>query len=267
MALTDLLPLRIVSLQPSATVMLKSLGALDRLVACTKYCVDVCPEIAGQTIVADSWTAQSEQILAAKPDLVIASVPYQLEAVGEILKAGIPFLGLAPHSLADIYKDFAMIARVVGEEQRGADEIQAMQEEIEKVRAKNAALNKRPNVYCEEWGKPMIHSQRWVAELVDAAGGKFVGAPGAHTEPTEIAKADPDVMIMAWCGAGDRVPLARVIEQRRWSGLQAVRERRIYCLPDEFLNTPAPTLIEGLHALAGAIHPESFRAHPRVRRI
>src|SRR5207245_2506296 len=103
-----------------------------------------------QTIVADSWTAQSEQILAAKPDLVIASVPYQLEAVGEILKAGIPLLGLAPHSLADIYKDFAMIARVVGEEQRGAGEIQAMQEEIEKVRAKNAALNKRPNVYCEE---------------------------------------------------------------------------------------------------------------------
>ena len=113
----------------------------------------------------------------------------------------------------------------------------------------------------------MIHSQRWVAELVEAAGGKFVGAPGAHTEPSEIAKADPDVMIMAWCGAGDRVPLAKVIEQRRWSGLQAVRERRVYCLPDEFLNTPAPTLIEGLHALAGAIHPESFLAHPRVRRI
>jgi len=267
MALDDLLPRRIVSLQPSATVMLKSLGALDRLVACTKYCVDVCPEIAGQTIVADSWTAQSEQILAARPDLVIASVPYQLDAVGEILKAGIPFLGLAPHSLADIYKDFAMIARVVGEEQRGADAIQSMQSEIGKVRAKNTALNKRPKVYCEEWGKPMIHSQRWVAELVEAAGGEFVGTAGAHTEPIEIASADPDVMIMAWCGAGDRVPLAKVVEQRGWSGLQAVRERRVYCLPDEFLNTPAPTLIEGLHALAGAIHPESFPAHPRVRRI
>src|SRR5712671_4367074 len=132
----ELLPRRIVSLQPSATVMLKSLGALDRLVACTKYCVDVCPEVAGQALVADSWTAQSAQILAAKPDLVIASVPYQLEAVGEILKAGIPFLGLAPHSLADIYKDFAMIARVVGEERRGSAAIEAMQIGIESVRAK-----------------------------------------------------------------------------------------------------------------------------------
>src|SRR3954464_9179949 len=134
MAHRDLLPRRIVSLQPSATVMLKSLGALDRLVACTKYCVDVCPEVGKQTIVADSWTAQSKQIMAAEPDLVIASVPYQLEAVGEILKSGVPFLGLAPHSLADIYKDFAMIARVVGEEQRGAEAIRQMQAEIEEVR-------------------------------------------------------------------------------------------------------------------------------------
>ena len=263
----DFLPRRIVSLQPSATVMLRSLGALDRLVACTKYCVDVCPEAAGQAIVADSWTAQSAQILAAEPDLVIASVPYQLEAVGQILKAGIPFLGLAPHSLLDIYKDFAMIARVVGEPERGDDAIKAMQEEIDLVRKKSASLKNRPKVYCEEWGKPMIHSQQWVAELVDAAGGEFLGEPGTHTDAKTISRMEPDVVIMAWCGAGDRVPLARVVEQRGWSDLKSVRSGRVFCLPDEFLNTPAPTLIEGLHALAGAVHPEAFAAHPRVKQI
>jgi iron complex transport system substrate-binding protein len=263
---SELLPRRIVSLQPSATVMLKSLDALDRLVACTKYCVDVCPEVAGQALVADSWTAQSAQILAAKPDLVIASVPYQLEAVGEILKAGIPFLGLAPHSLADIYKDFAMIARVVGEERRGSAAIAAMQLDIEAVRAKSAPL-KKLRAYCEEWGKPMIHSQAWVAELIEAAGGTFVGIPAQHTDAATVAAADPDVVVMAWCGAGDRVPLAKVIEQRGWSELQAVKEKRVYCLPDEFLNTPAPTLVEGLHALAGAIHPQAFTRHPRVKQI
>src|SRR4051812_46333152 len=136
MARAEFLPHRIVSLQPSATVMLKSLGALERLVACTKYCVDVCPEVVGQAIVADSWTAQSAQILAAQPDLVIASVPYQLEAVAEILKTGVPFLGLAPHSLGDVYKDLAMIARLVGEEQRGSEAIAQMQQEIEAVRAR-----------------------------------------------------------------------------------------------------------------------------------
>ncbi len=101
---TDYIPRRVVSLQPSATVTLERLGLLDRVVACTKWCAEASAEVARQkhAIVADSWTAKSAEILAARPDLVIASVPYQAEAVGEILKAGIMFLGLAPHSLHDI---------------------------------------------------------------------------------------------------------------------------------------------------------------------
>src|SRR6476469_4730541 len=95
------IPQRVVSLQPSVTVTLRDLGVLDRLVACTKYCVDVCPEVreTGCIIVEDSWSAKAEQIMEAKPDLVIASVPYRLESVAEILKSGLPFLGLAPRSL------------------------------------------------------------------------------------------------------------------------------------------------------------------------
>src|SRR5580704_5776880 len=104
--------LRIACLQPSATVILANLGALDCVVACTKYCAEVVPELdtAKLTIVADSWTAKATEILAAKPDLVIASVPYQEAAVAEIMKAGVRFLGLAPHTLNDIYVDIAMIA-------------------------------------------------------------------------------------------------------------------------------------------------------------
>src|SRR5579871_2768757 len=92
---------RVVSLQPSATVILAAIGRLDRLVACTKYCADVCPEVAARniTMVHDSWTADSEQIVNAHPDLVIAAVPYQEKAVAEILKAGARFLGLAPKTL------------------------------------------------------------------------------------------------------------------------------------------------------------------------
>ncbi len=103
-----------VCLQPSATVILAALGQLDRVVACTRYCADVCPEVkdGGRSIIADSWTAQSRQILAARPDLVIAAVPYQEKAVVEILKAGVRFLGLAPKTLADIYTDIATIAGV-----------------------------------------------------------------------------------------------------------------------------------------------------------
>jgi iron complex transport system substrate-binding protein len=269
----NLIPQRIVSLQPSVTVTLRDLGLLDRLVACTKYCVDVCPQMreTGCIIVEDSWSAKAEQIMAAKPDLVIASVPYRLESVGEILKSGVPFLGLAPKSLDEIYKDIMMISHVMGLEARdehrpGAAIVARMEREVQAMWQKTMGAE-RPLVYCEEWGKPLILSQTWVAELVEAAGGRFFGHPGKQVTEQEVAAADPDVIVAAWCGAGDRVPLEKIIPKRGWEQTKAAKNGRVYCINDEFLNTPASTLIHGLHALAAAIHPEMFAAPTGLRSI
>ena len=43
-----------------------------------------------------------------------------------------------------------------------------------------------------------------------------------------------------------------------WAEMNAAQNSRIYCIRDEFLNTPAPTLTQGLRAWAFAIHPELF---------
>jgi iron complex transport system substrate-binding protein len=261
-------PRRIACLQPSATVILDCLGELDRVVACTKYCADVVSEVrqSKRLIVADSWTSKADEILAAKPDLVIAAVPYQEAAVAEILKAGVRFLGLAPRTLADIYTDIAMIAAVVGASNRAALVISDMQDAIEDVRRRAISLP-RKRVFCEEWGKPVIASQRWVAELVDAASGEFMGDPGKQVPAEFVLERDPEVIIAAWCGAGNRVPLARIVRDRKWDGTSAARNSQIYCISDELLNTPAPTLIQGLRALAAAIHPEAFAPAPGLRSI
>lgn len=261
-------PRRIVSLQPSATVILDSIGELDRIVACTRYCTDVVPGVAdgSRIIVADSWTASTEQIAAARPDLVIASVPYQEKAVSEILRAGVPFLGLAPKVLADIYTDIAMIAGIVGASARGEEIIAEMQQAINAIRSRTREM-RRPRVFCEEWGKPLIVSQNWVAELVEAAGGKTMGNPGARIAPEEVRLLDPEVVIAAWCGAGDRVPLEKIIAQRGWQQTTAAITGRVFCIRDEFLNTPAPTLLQGLDALAYALHPEIFPSTKGIRQI
>lgn len=257
--LPDYTPRRIVSLQPSATVTLRALGKLDLLVACTKYCAELCPEVRERdiAIVADSWTAHSDQIRDTNADFVIASVPYQEKAVIEILKAGIPFLALAPKRLAEIYSDIAIIARIVNAQVAAERVILHMQDEIDTVRQRTKYLPK-PRVFCEEWGKPLITSQRWVAELVEAAGGEFVGSPGSKVSFEEIQACKPEVAIAAWCGARDRVPLEKIIRTRNWENILAVRNQRVYCIRDEFLNTPAPTLVRGLYALAAAIHPQHF---------
>jgi iron complex transport system substrate-binding protein len=264
----DYTPRRVASLQPSATVTLRDLSLLNRLVACTKYCVDVCPEVAdvSRVIISDSWTAESQQILAAHPDLVLASVPYQLEAVSEILKSGVRFLGLAPRTLADIYADISAIAGVMNVWERGQGVLSTMQAAIAAVRER-AANAPRPRVFCEEWGNPIIASQPWVAELVEAAGGEFVGSPGRTITAGEVAAAQPDVMLAAWCGAGDRVPLEKIVDQRGWRNVPAVSAARVFCINDALLNTPATSLIGGLHAIAWALHPDLFQKPAGMRQI
>jgi len=265
-------PRRIACLQPSATVILASVGELHRVVACTKYCVDVVPQLEtdphnrSPLIIADSWTSKAHEILAARPDLVIASVPYQQEAVVEILKAGISFLGLAPRTLDDIYTDIALISSSVNASERGERVINEMQAAIEEVRSQTASLP-RKRVFAEEWGKPVIASQPWVAELVNAAGGDFLGEAGKQCSAEQVARLDPEVIIAAWCGAGDRVPLAKIVAERSWSETTAARTAQVYCISDELLNTPAPTLVVGLRALAGAIHPAEFGAQQGLRPI
>ena len=79
--------MRIASLQPSITLTLAALDKLDHLCACTKYCIDAQPALAARNlkILHDSWTANTDEILAAAPDLVIASVPYRMESLAAIL--------------------------------------------------------------------------------------------------------------------------------------------------------------------------------------
>jgi iron complex transport system substrate-binding protein len=84
----------------------------------------------------------------------------------------------------------------------------------------------------------------------------FLGAPSRQVASEEILRLDPEVIIAAWCGAGDRVPLEKIISSRGWQATVAATNGRVYCIRDEYLNTPAPTLLQGLDALLYAIHPE-----------
>jgi iron complex transport system substrate-binding protein len=260
--------MRIVSLQPSVTLTIAALDRLDTLCGLTKYCIEAMPELAslGMPVLHDSWTANAAEIVACQPDLVIASVPYRMESLAAILKSGLPVLALAPHSLADIFKDIRLLAALTFATGAGENLIATCEAELAATRAVSDALS-HPTVYCEEWGKPLIRSQHWVAELVAAAGGEYLGDPGFHTTAEEVAATDPDALVFAWCGAGDRVPLSRVIEQRNWHHLRAVRNGNVFCVPDEFFNTPAHTLMEGLRCLAGALQPDYFPAHPRLVRL
>ena len=69
--------LRVAALQPSVSLTLDHLGCLDSLVACTRYCLQAVPSLRERDlkVIADSWSSNTEEILSASPDLVLASFP------------------------------------------------------------------------------------------------------------------------------------------------------------------------------------------------
>ncbi len=259
---------RIVSLQPSITLTLAELGALDQVVACTKYCADVSEEVRDRKvpIVHDSWSADAEEITRWKPDLVIASVPYRMESFAEILKASVPVLCLAPHDIRDVRSDILLLGDIVGKSERAWELNEEFGTEMQAITLQcGNATGER--VYCEEWGKPLIQSQLWVSQLIQSAGGKMIGTPGATVTADEIRQQNPDVILAAWCGAGDRVPLEKIIRERQWSDTRAAKTGRVFCINDELLNTPAHCLIGGLKAIAWALHPDKFEKPVGIRQI
>ena len=251
---------RIVSLAPSATRTLWELGAGDHLAGVTRWCKDVVPAeaIEGLPVVGDCWDLDAGAVARLQPDLVIGSVPYRAEAVEGILKQGLRFLAKSPRTLEDIYGDIRLLAQVVGKTSEGEKLVQKMQSQIAAARDRTARMGKRPRVYCEVWPNPLRSAERWVEELVEAAGGEFVPCPaGRQVSPEEVIRADPEIIVLAWAATGNRARVDVVSNRPGWKKLSAVLNNRIHVVRDETLNTPAPILLEGLQTLAALIHPAS----------
>jgi len=259
--------MRIVSLAPNVTSILVELGASDALAGITRWCKDVLSEeqfqrLAGIPQFDDCWNADPAAVAALSPDLAIGSVPYRAQVVDGLIAQGLRFLATYPRRLADIYADIRLLGRIVDLTTKSEELIGRMQNEIDAIRTRLAQAGvdgRQPRVYCEEWSNPLQNSQVWVAELVAACGGEFVPLPAARkVTADEVIAADPEVIVVAWCGTHDRSRPDRVRERAGWEEITAVRQGRVHAVPDELLNTPGPKLVDGLKALARLLHPDVF---------
>ncbi len=241
--------LRIVSLAPNATSILCALGAQASLVAVTRWCPDVAP-VKHLPQFGDCWKLESvPQILKLKPDLVIGSVPFKTDTLGKLLEHPVRFLALNPRTLADIYADIRVVAGLIGRSSAATRVIAAMQRKFAAIRAASRGTRKL-RVYCEAWPNPRITSPPWVTELVQLCNVEFVLTAGARVSDDDVANANPDVILLAWAATGDRVKPAKAYAVGKWRDVSAIRNRRVFVIRDELLNTPAPILTRGAQELA-----------------
>ncbi len=251
---------RIVSLAPSATSILFALRAEKQLVGVTRWCKDVAP-VNGLPALGDCWRCDPDDVAALNPTLVIGSVPYREEVVRGLLRRGLTFLAMNPRTLADVFSDIEQLGGLLGREKRAEQVVRQVRARMGKI-AQRAPNGRRPRVYCEAWPKPRLVSPAWVEEMVELAGGRFVPKPKSPSERavTEqaVLRAKPDVIVLGWAACGLRVDPSKVLRRPGWDKLPAVRNRKVYVVSDEVLNTPGPPLVEGLELLARIIHPKMF---------
>jgi iron complex transport system substrate-binding protein len=248
--------MRIVSLAPSATAILCAVGARAALVGVTKWCADVA-DVESLPRVGDCWHLGSVgEIVALRPDLVIGSVPFKAETVVKLLEAPVNFLAKNPRTLADVERDVRMLARIVGRAARGERVVARMRREFAAIaaRAKAKKLPRRIRVYSEAWPNPRISSPPWVTELVELCGGEMVVPAGSRVSDAQVAAAAPEVMVLAWTAVGDKSKTKQAYGVAAWKDVPAIRERRVFVVRDELLNTPGPPLVAGARALWDALH-------------
>jgi iron complex transport system substrate-binding protein len=190
-----------------------------------------------------------DKILRLKPSLVIGSVPYKQETLAKLLEHPLSFLATNPRTLADIENDIRMLGRIANCTVQAERLVSKMRHDFAAIAKKARMAKRKLCVYCEAWPNPRISSPPWVAEIVEICGGTMVLPPGQKVSDEQVAHARPDVIVLAWAATGDKAKPERAYEVAVWKDVPAIRNRQVYVVRDELLNTPGPPLVTGARQL------------------
>lgn len=252
-------PARIVSLAPSNTEILFALGLADRVVAVDAYS-DYPPAAAEKPAIGDYADPDLEQIVALDPDLVLASAVHAPGIVPRLESLGIPAVVIEPADLDATLTSIDRVGRLAGAPAVAADLVCGLQARIDAVEeAVDGAP--RPRVFVEL--SPDLFTageDTFIADLIARAGGEnIVGAtlgPWPQISAEAVIAADPEVILLADHEAG--VTPASVAARPGWSVVSAVSDGRVVILDTNLVVRPGPRVVDGLEAIARALHPERF---------
>lgn len=256
------LPRRIVSLCPSNTEVLYTLGLLDRVVGVDDWS-DWPPQVRELPRLGPDLSIDLDRVEALKPDLVLASltVPGMERNLAGLEARRLPYVVLNPHSLGDIWTDLRLVGDLTGTREHAERAIAGLQARIQAVRRRAAARTYQPQVYWEWWPRPLFAPGKlnWLTPLSELAGCRSVTAhipaAAARPEPEEIVRADPEFIFLVWTGvATHKVRPEVVLRRPGWEHIAAVRDGRIMVIEEGLFCRPSPRLIDGLELLEARVY-------------
>jgi iron complex transport system substrate-binding protein len=205
-----------------------------------------------------------ESVIALRPDVVIIWA-HQTEVISMLERLGIRVFGVFIKDRADIDREMIELGRLTGSEKRARRLVSYAQNEIQRVtaRLRDIPIEQRPGVYYM-WAQSNLETScggSAVNDLVELAGGRNVCGRLPHEHMTvnleQIFGWNPDMIVM-W--NNDRKDPSDIIADEQWRLIKAVRNSRVYELPEVFLcDLWTLKYLYAVKMVAKWTHPERFR--------
>lgn len=256
-------PETIVSLQPSNTEILFSLGVGDKIIGATDF--DTYPEAANDIErVSDSRTINAERIVELNPDVVIAYTSGDEAQVTQLEDAGLQvFVIKSAATFEDVYGDIEQLGDVVGKADIADEIIEDIQTQIEDVQEKTATVEQKKKVYLEISPAPNIWttaSETFQNEILDAAGidNIFADQTGWFSVAEEdVITKNPELIITTVNYIEN--PIGEIKSRASWNTIQAVKNDKVYQLDSDILSRPATRIGEAVQLVAETVYPDLFK--------
>ncbi|KJS01920.1 MAG: ABC transporter substrate-binding protein [Desulfobulbaceae bacterium BRH_c16a] len=257
---SDRIPRRIVSLGPTNTENVYLLGAGDRLVANTSYCVH--PEEArSKEKIGSVMQFSVEKVISLQPDLVLAtnlSPDSQLQMLRNVGLTVVQFSQTA--SFAEVCDQFIALGNLLGLADHARELVRQASIKVAAIGREVSGLPKR-KVFLQVGTRPLAGAigKSFTHDFIALAGGENIIAE-QHAPATDYEKVvadDPDVIIIAIMGSESGLAAS---EKEKWlsvSAVKAVRDNRVHVIDPDLVCSPSPLIFaETLATIAGLIHPE-----------
>jgi ABC-type Fe3+-hydroxamate transport system substrate-binding protein len=246
-------PQRVVSLSPTTTEIIFTIGANARLIGRSHW--DHWPAAAmAVPDMGDAIRPNVEQLVAAHPDLVILYASEANEsAAARLQRAGIRTLSLRISTVEEFYRDTRLLGRLLGDSAAGDQVADSVFRSLARVRAATARLP-RPSVVWPVAARPpmVVGGGSFMNDLIEAAGARNVYAalpgPSRPVSIEDIVAHDPDFIIRG--GSLDVSPSL----DGAWLAIDAVRDGRIIHVPTTLVARPSVQMGMAAAALARALH-------------
>lgn len=293
--------MKIASLLPSATEIVCALGLEKNLVGITHECDFPRSIIGKQHLTASRISHETmssreidhavrsqldghgsiydldvEALERLKPDLIITqelcevcAVSYkQVEKAARMYVADAQVVSLEPNTISDIFDNIKTVGALTGTGERAEQVIAGLENRLNNLREKTAAIEKRPRVFMLEWLEPPFAPGHWTPEQTFAAGGDCVlgkaGEKSVTTTYREISESNPEMLVLVPCGYYTEDVLRQLPNTffpEDFREISAFRNDEIWALDaSAYFSRPAPRVVDGAEILAKIFHPQIFGA-------